>query len=657
MNPQRLAQFGALLAWGGWSGWWWLALLLALLLEYAHWVGWRWSLRDREFDQLTNASVVAILVTLGYAILTQGAHGVLWVIGWLPLLLFPLFAAQRYSRVGTIQLGSLFLSLRRRRDLGDPVATRRVDLAASYIALCLLSAATLVVAAPLLFPVVALIAALALLPQRSRRYPRWIWGGTLLLTLAIAHFTHQGIYALQDHVEGWMLQWLEDLTLNQIDPFERDSMMGRVGRLKLSERIVWQVDAEPSLATPQLLPRASYQHYNRETWSTLHRERMPVPYLRGAEGWALYTASQQQPATLHVYGRLRGGEGLLPLPAGARSLYQLPAARIERNVLGTLMVAEAPHFVGYRVDFDPAQRYFPPPEEEDLELSLSLHALLAPTIDHLGLRDVEPEAALAILERFFREEFRYTLFRREMRNDLPPLQDFLEHNRNGHCEYFASASALLLRAIGIPTRYVTGFAVVEPSALGDSFVVRRRHAHAWAIAHLNGAWQVVDFTPAEWVDLEEQAAPWWNIVGDLWMLLYHTIQRNAMEGAEGERDQRFYYGILLLLLALLGHRLYRRPRRQRTTPPRASGPAEGVQTIPSPLQPMIAALQRQGHPYLPGETTRQWVQRLQREQVAAVLPVAQALPLHYRLRFHPTGLRPDQQQRLATLVEQRMQKK
>jgi transglutaminase-like putative cysteine protease len=76
-----------------------------------------------------------------------------------------------------------------------------------------------------------------------------------------------------------------------------------------------------------------------------------------------------------------------------------------------------------------------------------------------------------------------------------PLAWFLFDGRKGHCEYFASALAVMLRVRGIPSRLATGFYTEE---LGDDFtyVVRREHAHAWVEVATPDGWATLDPTPA-----------------------------------------------------------------------------------------------------------------------------------------------------------------
>lgn len=77
-----------------------------------------------------------------------------------------------------------------------------------------------------------------------------------------------------------------------------------------------------------------------------------------------------------------------------------------------------------------------------------------------------------------------------------PLADFLFGTRTGHCEYFASAMAVLLRVRGIPSRVVAGFQAGEWNELGSFYTVRQRDAHAWVEAWFAGVgWVPYDPAP------------------------------------------------------------------------------------------------------------------------------------------------------------------
>ncbi len=79
---------------------------------------------------------------------------------------------------------------------------------------------------------------------------------------------------------------------------------------------------------------------------------------------------------------------------------------------------------------------------------------------------------------------------------VDPVDDFLFSQPVGHCEFFASAAVLLLRAADVPARYVTGFRGGDWNPIGGYVAVRGERAHAWAEAFVTGVgWTRVDATP------------------------------------------------------------------------------------------------------------------------------------------------------------------
>jgi protein-glutamine gamma-glutamyltransferase len=78
-----------------------------------------------------------------------------------------------------------------------------------------------------------------------------------------------------------------------------------------------------------------------------------------------------------------------------------------------------------------------------------------------------------------------------------PIANFLFERKQGHCEYFASAMAIMLRTLGIPSRVVNGFRSDEFNDLTGNYVIRAKNAHSWVEAYFPGyGWQTFDPTPA-----------------------------------------------------------------------------------------------------------------------------------------------------------------
>ena len=100
------------------------------------------------------------------------------------------------------------------------------------------------------------------------------------------------------------------------------------------------------------------------------------------------------------------------------------------------------------------------------------------------------------MEQYLSTHFRYTL---ELPRSLPqdPLANFLFERKKGHCEYFASSMAVMLRSLHIPSRIVTGFRGGEFNDLTGQYVVRASDAHSWVEAYFPGSgWISFDPTPA-----------------------------------------------------------------------------------------------------------------------------------------------------------------
>jgi transglutaminase-like putative cysteine protease len=78
-----------------------------------------------------------------------------------------------------------------------------------------------------------------------------------------------------------------------------------------------------------------------------------------------------------------------------------------------------------------------------------------------------------------------------------PLEAFLLINKRGHCEYFSSAMAIMLRSVGVPTRNVTGFVGGRFNPYGGYYALRQGDAHSWVEAYEEGrGWVTYDPTPA-----------------------------------------------------------------------------------------------------------------------------------------------------------------
>jgi transglutaminase-like putative cysteine protease len=106
-------------------------------------------------------------------------------------------------------------------------------------------------------------------------------------------------------------------------------------------------------------------------------------------------------------------------------------------------------------------------------------------------------AKAAAVSQFFQREFSYSLTATQTPEDTDPISHFLRTQHAAHCEFFASATVLVLRSAGVPARYVTGYVADEFSDEESMWVARNGDAHAWAEAYddSTGLWIPVESTP------------------------------------------------------------------------------------------------------------------------------------------------------------------
>jgi hypothetical protein len=74
---------------------------------------------------------------------------------------------------------------------------------------------------------------------------------------------------------------------------------------------------------------------------------------------------------------------------------------------------------------------------------------------------------------------------------------FLQTSKQGYCIHFTTAATLMLRTLGVPARFTSGFVItVLPRFTGQSLLVTDRHAHAWVEVYYDDiGWLPLEVTP------------------------------------------------------------------------------------------------------------------------------------------------------------------
>ncbi|EIJ43025.1 transglutaminase-like enzyme, predicted cysteine protease [Beggiatoa alba B18LD] len=645
----------SILFWGWQSQLLFLAIPMAILIEMARWVEWRWDLSDKEFNRLSDLTSFLWVGLAIYLFSRESIHGLFTLLNWLPPLFFLLLATQQYSTVGSIRVSSILVSMRRMDDKKQPQDILRINICYPYIMLCLLAASTERNSG--FFIGIFCLMGWSLWAIRPIHYERKRWFAVLFLVGGIGFLGQLGLYQLQQEIEKLVIQWFEYELLADRDPYRQTTAIGDIQGLKQSEQILLRVDAP----YPLLLREASYNVYIDTTWraqflSFSKLEPNPNP---PKHTWTFTPVVENVPRAekLQVARYMNYGKGMLALPLGTFAIAQLPALLVEYNRYGAVRVSDAPEWVNYRVNFNTQHSTLDtPPTDNDLIVPATEAPLLKQLVAQLQLEQQTPTEAINTVTRYFTNHYRYTLKREASQHpEVSALGDFLLYQQQGHCEYFATATALLLRAANIPTRYAAGFAVEEYSDFEKRYVVRQRHAHAWTLAYINGQWIDVDTTPADWSTLEAEQTPWWQTLNDVGSWIW--FQFTAWRWQESSDNEHWFVWLLIPLFILLIWRLAIKNRVKRQT-----GNAHLLQQLPavhyqgedSAFYQITEHLQQLGYERACGETLQTWLNRLP-YPVLQTAELQALFQLHQRYRFDPQRLNTEEKQQFTTAVAQWLQ--
>ncbi len=311
--------------------------------------------------------------------------------------------------------------------------------------------------------------------------------------------------------------------------FNEDVVLGDLSRIQdnpdvvLRVRLAQRPDGErpgdpPAAASPEALAAPQYyrgmvlDHFDGRRWSNELGGRMrrvnaldtagaPLP----GELWQEISLEPLTEGVLLGIDRVLGMGGL--------------EGRLTEDLDGTWRFEGEDRGLAYRVrslpplreeavDFDEAAAIDASPHaEERAALRSGVWRTLPPDLDpripplaHEIVAGVGPEASpfekAVAIESWLRERYAYTTTPEPVPGE-EALTHFLFEQRRGHCEYFATALAVLLRVEGVQTRLVNGLYGGEWNEWGGYTVLRQRDAHTWVEAWMGPAgWMRFDATPA-----------------------------------------------------------------------------------------------------------------------------------------------------------------
>jgi protein-glutamine gamma-glutamyltransferase len=353
---------------------------------------------------------------------------------------------------------------------------------------------------------------------------------TCLLSIPIFVFT-AALFVLFPRV-GLSLMLLRQQSPERMIGFSDRVDLGGVGKLRTDPTLAMRVEypnlpPEPPARLALYLRGTAFDHYDGHSWSRTQS------YRRAAEAQGAVVPLFRYPNPALDRSLVVDLEPIDPpvlfLPPDAVALQVLSTGspllgknpRILAGPEGQLLYATPDdHGLRYEVfltrsDEAPAS----PLAHADRQRYLALPPRLPPRVGELarlwtrGMQSPR-EQALAI-ENHLRRDYAYDL-------DSPsgaaanPLDHFLFESRRGHCEFYSTAMAILLRTLGVPTRSVTGFIGGNFNRFGRYYAVRQGDAHSWVEVHLGPqGWIRFDPTPPATLGQQTRMSTFLGFVRDV----------------------------------------------------------------------------------------------------------------------------------------------
>jgi protein-glutamine gamma-glutamyltransferase len=292
--------------------------------------------------------------------------------------------------------------------------------------------------------------------------------------------------------------------------FSESVSLGEIGELKQDDAVVMRVKVEQSMLARRLRWRGvALDEFTGRGWRKSVEARRGVKNERGDRGFfrlatteAIHRLTTQtffleplESPVLFAAHRAVAIQGDLPfLRVDAEGSLQAHRHDFERIIYKVYSDINEPHPEQLRADMRryPVEyyRYLQLPETVDPRITNLANAMIV----NAQARN-RYDAAKAI-ESQLQIDFGYSL--QMTASGADPLADFLFNVKSGHCEYFSTAMAVMLRTKGIAARVVNGFLPGEYNEAAGAYTVRQSDAHSWVEVYFpeTDSWVTFDPTPA-----------------------------------------------------------------------------------------------------------------------------------------------------------------
>ncbi|MGE0493830.1 MAG: DUF4129 domain-containing transglutaminase family protein [Vulcanimicrobiota bacterium] len=465
------------------EGWRWLTLALALLVVASWWTPWRYHTTPARQRLIFSLAGLPFLMAGLYhlstgreAIITAQRVAVLGAVYVFVGAVIELYREPGLARAGVFHVGCLTLLMLGGLSYLNP-----------YYPLSLLAYATAVVFF-LQHPFPGMEGELA--PTRSRAPVAGIWLA-LVLAFALSYWSFRQLPRLGASVYRAYARTLVSDVRPATGFFGATTELSDIQDLAGSRQVLARVNGPQTLLRGQI-----YTVYRGGRWANPStRETREI--MKSDQAEYQLPGPPPEPMLEWRIAPVKTAAGALNAPPGVyRLAIQVDELEIDAYD-GLVADNQYPYTVwaSGSLGLGRSPRRLDPTHREYVDFPPGLKNALTEAARAQLEPGMTPRQQALALENWLSEQGRYQPDAERPRG-VDPIAHFLSHGLAGHCEFFASSMALILRSQGIPSRYVVGFKLYERNPWGDYWVVRDRDAHAWVEVYLEGeGWVTYDPTP------------------------------------------------------------------------------------------------------------------------------------------------------------------
>lgn len=455
------------------------------------------------------------------------------------------------------------------------------------------------------------------------------------------------------------------------NPNSATTSIGRLGLIDLSPDIIWRLRTIENSRKPNLLRTGTYNTFHGTTWHNARvaeKDFRDLDNIESRPGEIYYLLNdnltpESKKAAISdnlprytLYGTA-SAETPLPLPGDTSSLSNFELDGVDCNSFGTVRIFPKYSVIeGTVIWHGNTNPESPPIIKEDLALPQVDSEVLQKILKEIQINEQPTlQEKLAAIRSWFQKNFEYSqtllISGSSQANEYrSAIHKFLTNNRSGHCEYFATSTALLLRQAGIPARYAIGYSVMEFDSIREEYVIRGTHGHAWC--------RVWDADQSRWIDFDTTPANLFTntSINSSRAQRINDFQKRLREDFFLWRirpKNQITISVVMSIIAIgilifIANKLWKAKRYEAKARLISCYQGQVEHTALNALEPL--AEKRLGLRPL-GEPLASWLTRLH-PWLASSSALDEAIVLHQRLRFDPSPRSPNQTKRLIELSQE-----